>query len=283
MEEESKTNGRYYYLMLKENFFENDDLIFLESMENGYLYSNILLKLYLKSLKEKGRLMYKDKIPYNSKMISQITRHNIDVVDKAIKIFKELGILDILDNGAIYMLDIENFIGKSSTNADRQRQYQRRINQEKQELLPECKNSNKNSNKNYDEHIEIEIELKNKDKNNNLETTTTTNIYSNIESNFGRTLSPMEYETIQSWLLSYEENIINYAVRIAVMNNKRTFNYVNGILRNWKANGYKTLQEIQDNEIKDNEVQQRSKIEIDSEKMELFDYDWLNDSDNDLK
>ena len=70
MEEESKTNGRYYYLMLKENFFESDDLIFLESMENGYLYSNILLKLYLKSLKEKGRLMYKDKIPYNSKMIS---------------------------------------------------------------------------------------------------------------------------------------------------------------------------------------------------------------------
>ena len=67
MEEESKTNGRYYYLMLKENFFESDDLIFLESMENGYLYSNILLKLYLKSLKEKGRLMYKDRIPYNSK------------------------------------------------------------------------------------------------------------------------------------------------------------------------------------------------------------------------
>lgn len=277
MEEESKTNGRYYYLMLKENFFENDDLIFLESMENGYLYSNILLKLYLKSLKEKGRLMYKDRIPYNSKMISQITRHNIDVVDKAIKIFKELGILDILDNGAIYMLDIENFIGKSSTNADRQRQYQRRINQEKQELLPECKNSNKNSNKNSDEHIEIEIELKNKDKNNNLETTTTTNIYSNIESNFGRTLSPMEYETIKSWLSSYEEEIINYAVRIAIMNNKKTFNYVNGILNNWKSCGYKTLQEI-----KDNEVRQRPKIEIGPEKKELFDYDWLNDPDNDL-
>ena len=278
MEEESKTNGRYYYLMLKENFFESDDLIFLESMENGYLYSNILLKLYLKSLKEKGRLMYKDRIPYNSKMISQITRHNIDVVDKAIKIFKELGILDILDNGAIYMLDIENFIGKSSTNADRQRQYQRRINQEKQELLPECKNSNKNSNKNYDEHIEIEIELKNKDKNNNLETTTTTNIYSNIESNFGRTLSPMEYETIQSWLSSYEEEVINYAVKIAVLSNKKTFNYVNGILRNWKANGYKTLQEIQDNEIK----KKPETKEMSAEEKELFDYDWLNDPNNDL-
>jgi predicted phage replisome organizer len=280
MEEESKTNGRYYYLMLKENFFESDDLIFLESMENGYLYSNILLKLYLKSLKDKGRLMYKDRIPYNSKMISQITRHNIDVVDKAIKIFKELGILDILDNGAIYMLDIENFIGKSSTNADRQRQYQRRINQEKQELLPECKNSNKNSNKNSDEHIEIEIELKNKDKNNNLETTTTTNIYSNIESNFGRTLSPMEYETIESWLSSYEEEIINYAVKISVLSNKKTFNYVNGILKNWKANGYSTLQDIKDHEEKPTHqpISEEKQKEFD----EIFEYDWLNDPNNDL-
>ena len=271
--------GRYYYLMLKENFFESDDLIFLESMENGYLYSNILLKLYLKSLKEKGRLMYKDKIPYNSKMISQITRHNIDVVDKAIKIFKELGILDILDNGAIYMLDIENFIGKSSTNADRQRQYQRRINQEKQELLPECKNSNKNS----DEHIEIEIELKNKDKNKTLNYNTTTNLYNYIEQNFGRTLSPIEYETINSWLsLSFEKNdiekIICYAVKIAVMSNKRTFGYINGILNNWIGCNYLSYQQIIDNEIK----KKSETKEMSAEEKEIFDYDWLNDPNNDL-
>ena len=35
----------YYYLKLKENFFEEDEIKILESMENGYLYSNILLKL----------------------------------------------------------------------------------------------------------------------------------------------------------------------------------------------------------------------------------------------
>lgn len=161
MEEENKKNGRYYYLMLKENYFESDDIVFLESMDNGYLYSNILLKLYLKSLKDKGRLMYKDRIPYNAKMISQITRHNIDVVEKAIKVFKELHILDILDNGAIYMLDIENFIGKSSNNADRQREYNRRINNEKL-LIGECKKSNKKSNKKNDTHIELELELETK-------------------------------------------------------------------------------------------------------------------------
>ena len=50
-------NKKYYYLKLKENFFESDSMILLESMKDGYLYSNILMKLYLRSLKDNGRLM----------------------------------------------------------------------------------------------------------------------------------------------------------------------------------------------------------------------------------
>ena len=40
-----------YYLKLKENYFDDDSIVLLESMQDGVLYSNILLKLYLKSLK----------------------------------------------------------------------------------------------------------------------------------------------------------------------------------------------------------------------------------------
>ena len=36
---------KYFYLKLKENFFDTEEIKILESMENGYLYSNILLKL----------------------------------------------------------------------------------------------------------------------------------------------------------------------------------------------------------------------------------------------
>ena len=43
--------------------------------------------------------------------------------------------IDILDNGAIYMLDIQNFIGKSSTEADRKRLYRQEIEAEKKQLL----------------------------------------------------------------------------------------------------------------------------------------------------
>ena len=44
-------NRKYYYLKLKENYFDEDAIVLLESMQDGILYSNILLKLYLKSLK----------------------------------------------------------------------------------------------------------------------------------------------------------------------------------------------------------------------------------------
>lgn len=53
-------NRKYYYLKLKEDFFDTDEMKILESMKDGYLYSNILLKLYLKSLSNSGRLMYRN-------------------------------------------------------------------------------------------------------------------------------------------------------------------------------------------------------------------------------
>ncbi len=158
MAEEKKTIGRYFYLMLKENYFDTDDIVLLESMENGYLYSNILLKLYLKSLKDKGKLMYKDRIPYNIQMLAKLTRHNVDVVKSAIKIFEEMGIVEKLDNGAMFMLDIENYIGKSSTEADRRRKYDRRISEEKQILL-DCEYSSDNSCEKSHEHIESDLNL----------------------------------------------------------------------------------------------------------------------------
>lgn len=150
-------NRKYYYLKLKENFFETDSMILLESMNDGYLYSNILMKLYLRSLKDDGRLMLNGRIPYNSQMIANITRHQVGTVEKALDIFKELDLIDILDNGAIYMLDIQNFIGESSSEADRKRSYRSRIEKEKITRQMSEQMSGQISDKNPPE-IELEIE-----------------------------------------------------------------------------------------------------------------------------
>jgi len=161
-------NKKYYYLKLKENFFESDTMILLESQKDGYLYSNILLKLYLRSLKNEGRLAFNNLIPYNVEMLATLTRHQVGTVEKALRMFEQLGLIEVLDNGVIYMTDIQNFIGKSSSEADRQRSYQRRIAEEKQSLLPSgeenCKKSCKKSNRKFTPEIELEIETEKRDR-----------------------------------------------------------------------------------------------------------------------
>lgn len=66
-------NRKYYYLKLKESYFDDDAIVLLESMPDGILYSNILLKLYLKSLKNGGKLQLDENIPYTAQMIATLT------------------------------------------------------------------------------------------------------------------------------------------------------------------------------------------------------------------
>ncbi|HGF7812380.1 TPA: phage replisome organizer N-terminal domain-containing protein [Enterococcus faecium] len=150
-------NKRYYYLKLKENFFDSDEMVLLESMPDGYIYSNILLKLYLRSLKHEGKLMFNDRIPFNSTMLATITRHSVGVVEKAVQIFRDLQLIDVLDNGAIYMSDIQSFIGKSSTEADRKREYRKKIEEAKRNLITGGQVSDKCPDKTTPE-LDIEIE-----------------------------------------------------------------------------------------------------------------------------
>ena len=122
---------------------------------------------------------------------------------------------------------------------------------------------------------EYSIEENRIDKNsieeNSIETTT--NIYDYIESNFNRTLSPLEIQKIDEWLLLFNEEIIKYGVSIAVMNHKKTFSYVNGILKNWQGSGYTTLEEVKQ------EQREIKPSEKNKEIQELETYNWLEEGD----
>ena len=123
---------KYYYLKLKDNYFEQDNIKVLESLPNGYLYSLIILKLYLKACKYNGHLKMTDSIPYDPKKINilaQVINHDKDNVQEAIKYGIEFGIITILESGEMWMTEIQNYIGHSSNEADRKREYRLRLGQ----------------------------------------------------------------------------------------------------------------------------------------------------------
>ncbi len=98
-----------------------------------------------------------------------------------------------------------------------------------------------------------------------------TTIYDRFEKEFGRTLSPMEYEIIGAWLdNNYEEQTIELALKEAIYNGVTNLRYIDKILSEWKKKGIKT-----ENDIK-TEREKRSKQKP---KKEVFEYDWLNDND----
>lgn len=98
------------------------------------------------------------------------------------------------------------------------------------------------------------------------------NIYDLFEQEFGRTLSPMEYEIIGGWCdAGFGQDIIVMALKEATYNGVSNLRYIDKILYEWKKKGLHTKEDVE----KDRNLYQSKKIE----KKELFDYDWLNDND----
>lgn len=269
-----------YWLKLDKNFLKSSQIKVIKNMPNGKDYVIFYLALMLESIETIGHLRFSNLVPYNEEMLASVTDTNVDIVRTAVKIFESLGLMEILDDGTIYMTQVAEMTGKESESAERVRRY--RLKQKQQLALQGNGNVTK-SNDNKEKQEQRTENKENKEITDNNLQTTTNNIFNYIEQNFGRTISPIEYETINNWLsLSFEKNdiekIICYAVKIAVMSNKRTFGYINGILNNWIGCNYLSYQQIIDNEIK----KKPEKKEMSTEEKEIFDYDWLNDPDNDL-
>ena len=113
-------NKKYYWLKLKEDFFEDDTINWIEEQENGKEYCLFYLKLCLKSLKTNGILIRnvgQMLIPYDIKKLAEITNTPADTVRVAMEVFKNIGLIQILENGEIYMAQLKNMVGSETSKA----------------------------------------------------------------------------------------------------------------------------------------------------------------------
>lgn len=124
-------NKKYYYLKLKEDFFDSEEMKILESMKNGIEYQNVYLKMCLLSLKSDGALLFKNMLPYSLEMLSCVLRINIDTIKTAIEVFQKIGLITMTDTETIYMTDIQALVGQSSTEAERVKKYRQGLAQKK--------------------------------------------------------------------------------------------------------------------------------------------------------
>ena len=132
-------NTKFYWLQLKEDFFEDDAIQWLEEQEpNGRDYAYFYLKLCLKSLKSNGVLIRKVGnilIPYDNKKLAELTNMDFDTVTVAMELLKKIGLVTVLNSGEIYINQLENLIGSKSIGAFKKQQ-QRLLKGQKEDKCP---------------------------------------------------------------------------------------------------------------------------------------------------
>ena len=200
---------KFYWLQLKEDFFEEDAIEWLEEQENGHKYSLFYLKLCLKSLKTNGILIRKVGdmlVPYDNKKLAEMTKMSVDTVIVAMELLKGIGLVKVLDCGELYITQLENMIGSASKSALKKQQ-QRALQKEKQLAIDTGWTegghlSTKDRDRDKDKIIEIEInkEIDNKKK--------------DIKKKYGEyqnvKLTEKEYQSLVSDYGSSTDKIITY-------------------------------------------------------------------------
>lgn len=103
------------------------------------------------------------------------------------------------------------------------------------------------------------------------------NVFSILEREIGKQLSPMEIEIVKAWKESnYSDEMIKEAIKESVINNATSLRYIDKILYEWAKRGITTKEKIEENR---KNFRQREKEK--KKNIKPFDYDWLDDDDDD--
>lgn len=126
-----RENKKFYWLKLKKDFFKRHDIKIIEAMPNGKDYILFYLKLLCESIGHEGNLRFSQEIPYNEEMLAIITNTNVDVVRSAVKIFSQLDMMELMDDGTYYMREVNKMIGFETEWAEKKREYRAKKNEQK--------------------------------------------------------------------------------------------------------------------------------------------------------
>lgn len=261
---------RFYWIKLKTDFFNQDTIDFILQQENGCKYIVLYQMLCLRTANNNGELkttIGEMMIPYDVEKIQRDTKYfDIDTVRVALELFKKLGLIYQQEDNVLKISNFDDMVGSETKWAEKKRIYrekqkQLKLGQKEDNVLEEIEYRDKSIE--IDKDIDIDKRI------------STTTIYDYIEKNFGRTLSPIEYEEINNW----EDNeLTRYAIKQAVLNGKYNIKYISRILDSYKTKNIKSIQQAQEDEEKFKRRKEDSK-KTSREKMDEVFERFLNEED----
>ena len=226
----------YFWLRLDNNFFKNLAIKQLRRMSGGDTYVLIYQKMMLQSLENQGYIYFEGVLDSLAEEIAMALDENVEDVQVTIAYFQSKGLLQIGEENEIFLEQVPMLLDQE-TNWNR---YKRQQNKKLEKFQPLSNH--------LPTDIDIEIDIKNSKNNSNSKNQNKnaaadfSEIYSYYQQEIG-ILSPNQAEQLADYLKldNFEPELLKRAIDKASNNDKRSFGYVNSILRNWKQNGITTL------------------------------------------
>ncbi|WP_423217067.1 DnaD domain protein [Streptococcus equinus] len=266
----------YFWLKVDKKFFENVFIKRLKNMNGGYAMTVIYIRLMLESLESDCILYYDGFLESLVEELAIKLDVSEDDINMTMAYFTKCGLIQIDTEGNAELLQAKAMLEQETNQAQYMREYRKRRKLKNDnsynvsqgdnvvnEPLTTCKTE-------IDIDIEKEIEHKSKNKsknqNKNNASADFSEIYSYYQQEIG-VLSPNQAEQLADYIKldKFEPELLKRAIDKASNNAKRSFGYVNSILRNWKQNGIITLVQAEEEDRKFHESkQQPAKSDVES-------------------
>ena len=165
MEKEKEMAKKYYWLKLKDNFFNQKEVKKLRRIAGGDTYTIIYLKMQLLSIKKDGIIEFEGTEKDLAEQLSYEIDEDLNNIQVTLSFLKVNNLIEEISENNFLLTKVPDCIGKEGASAERVRRHRERkalLEKEKEQKMLQCNGEVTNSNNAViKSNTEIEIEKDN--------------------------------------------------------------------------------------------------------------------------
>ncbi|MFS9206132.1 DnaD domain protein [Streptococcus mitis] len=228
----------YFWLKIDKKFFDNIFIKRLKTVPGGYTMTVIYIRLMLESLESDCILYYEGYFDNLKEELALKLDVSEDDIDMTMAYFTKCGLIQIDEDKNAELPQAKALVESETNWANYKREQRKKAKLE--EVQPSLTISNLCP-------TEIEIE-KEKELEEEIEKKTSSAEISNYYQKRIGVMDGQQYQILTDYLTldGMELEVIKIAIDKAADNGKRSFSYINSILKNWRQNGIRTMVQVED-------------------------------------
>lgn len=233
-------NRRYYWLQLKDDFFNSKEMKLMRKLPGGEEITIIYLKMMLASLAEQGKLYFEGLAEDLAEELSLLIDEDPEAIRLTLMFLTKKKLLTTSDNYQFNLEQVPEMVGSETASTRRSRKYR-----EGQKAL-QCNTdaTKRNGDIEIDIDIEKDIELDQEQEQKNAVGGENL-VFKKLKEAFGEmSVNGTMVEEVERLLKQYGQELVVLALNETILNAGKSLRYTMSILQRWDGQGLRTSGQI---------------------------------------